>query len=326
MAEEYLRVQLGLPKSDGAVILKRHLDDPRAWAYAVQMWDWFAEKHPEGQIVGPNAAYLIADGSGWLGDCDKFCAAMVAAGFLASIPEGFRARGWEKWAGYYFTVKTKAKEKKAKQRAVPPPSPACPGDIPGTDPQKPASEGSCPGDPSPISSLSSFASEGVQGEAAPKRRRSGLASPFPPGQDPHPNTSAVLAALYERGLDAAPPGAGSAGRVEAAIAAATLPVAVERLAPIYANPEAKKPLTFHVDAIRGVAPPKRTHGDLGSEIHPWPSRLTPEEKAQARAELAALHPDLADAPLEVKGVPGIHPTEALEKFHARWRAVAEARP
>jgi hypothetical protein len=155
--------------------------------------------------------------------------------------------------------------------------------------------------------------------------RGRLVSPFPPGQDPHPLTTAVLAALYDRGLDAAPPGPGSADRVEAAVQSVGIPAAVERLALVYAAPEAKRPLTFHVAAIRGTKPAPRTHGDLGLEIHPWPSRLTPEEKAQARAELAALHPDLADAPLEVKGVPGIHPTEALEKFHARWRAVAEAR-
>jgi hypothetical protein len=72
-------------------------------------------------------------------------------------------------------------------------------------------------------------------------------------------------------------------------------------------------------------PPRATHGDLGSEIHPWPTRLTPEEKRQARAELAALHPDLADAPIGITGDPQTHPVEAIAEINARWRAVVEAR-
>src|SRR6266540_2891237 len=155
--------------------------------------------------------------------------------------------------------------------------------------------------------------------------RARLVSPFG-SADPHPQTTAVLAALFEPGLDAAPPGVGSAARVEAGIDAATIPVAVERLAAVYADPGAPKPLTYHVDAIRGASAPKRTHGDLGAELRPWPSRLTDAEKRQARAELPAIHPDLADAPIRILGIPGVHPVDAIAALNARYRAIAEARP
>jgi hypothetical protein len=155
--------------------------------------------------------------------------------------------------------------------------------------------------------------------------RAALVSPFPLGQDPHPLTTAVLAALYDRGLDAAPPGSGSADRVEAAVQSVGIPAAVERLALVYAAPEAKRPLTFHVAAIRGTKPAPRTHGDLGAELRPWPTLLTDDERRRARAELAALHPDLADAPIGITGDPSQHPVEAIREFNDRWRAVAEAR-
>jgi hypothetical protein len=253
----YLRVALGLPRSDGAAVLKRRLEVDRAWSFALSLWDWFAEKHPEGEIAGPECAYLIAEGSGWTGDPDKFCAAMVAAGYLASVPEGFRVRGWAEWAGYHFNVRAKAKAKKKAQRARQ--SPERPGDVPGTGEgqgtENKPSGGDCPGDPSPISSLSSVSSEGVQGETAPKRRRSGLASPFPPGQDPNPNTSAVLAALFDLGiLRASPPSAKSERRVEAVIASVGPDVAVERLRVVYADPTSAGPLTYHLDAIQGLTP------------------------------------------------------------------------
>jgi hypothetical protein len=160
---------------------------------------------------------------------------------------------------------------------------------------------------------------------APRAR---LVSPFPEGRDPNPLTTAVLAALFDRGIDAAPPGAGSAPRVEAAIAAATLPVAVERLAPILANPEAKRPLTFHVDAIRGERPKPRTTGDLGCDLRPWHARLTPEERQEAQAQLhalAAVDPELDLAPLGIVGNPESPAYGALVDLNERWRAIAEAR-
>src|SRR5512142_904520 len=108
----WLKVAAGLPDSDSARVLQRRLEVDRAWSYALSTWDWFVRKHPEGQLVGPDAAYLIAQGAGWTGDADKFCAAMVAAGYLAPIPEGFRVRGWSEWAGYHLDVRAKDKAKK----------------------------------------------------------------------------------------------------------------------------------------------------------------------------------------------------------------------
>jgi hypothetical protein len=261
----YLRVALGLPRSDGAAVLKRRLEVDRAWSFALSLWDWFAEKHPEGEVAGPECAYLIAEGSGWTGDPDKFCAAMVAAGYLASVPEGFRVRGWAEWAGYHFNVRAKAKAKKKAQRARQ--SPERPGDVPGTgggqNTEKGTSDGDSPRDPSPISDLSSVSSEGVQGEAAP-RRRSGLASPFPPGQDPSPNITAVLAALFDHGvIDAAPPSARAEGRVEAVIGKVGVTLAVDRLRTVYADPKAPRPLTYHLDAIQGLKPKPAKGDDRG---------------------------------------------------------------
>jgi hypothetical protein len=158
--------------------------------------------------------------------------------------------------------------------------------------------------------------------------RACLVSPFPPGQDPHPLTTAVLAALYERGLDAAPPGAGSVGRVEAAIAAATLPLAIDRLAAVYADPNAKRPLTFHVEAIRGAKRQAATHGDLGAELSRWQDRLTEGDLPAARAEwreAVKADPEFADAPLGILGVSTSPAYEAIRAFNEKWRTIAEAR-
>lgn len=168
---------------------------------------------------------------------------------------------------------------------------------------------------------------GAAGPAAPVARpRARLVSGLG-ASDPHPLTTSVLAALYDRGLDVAPPGPKSEDRVEAAIRdAGSVPAAVERLAAIYADPAAKKPITYHVDAIRGVRSPRQTRGDLGADLEPWPTRLTPEERAQARAELVAIAgPDFEAAPLQASGDPSIHPVEAIRAFQERWRAIAEAR-
>lgn len=132
-------------------------------------------------------------------------------------------------------------------------------------------------------------------------------------------TSAVLAALWDRNLDAAPPGAASADRVEAAIKAAGVPSAVERLAGIYANAGAKKPLTFHVAAIRGEARPRNT-GDLGCDLIPWYQRLTDDEVRAYRQERRAIAPDLDDAPVGITG-----PEHELADLNAKWRTVAEER-
>ena len=165
MAQElYFRVKVGLRDSDAAGILARRLEDPRAYTYVPDLWDWFVQKHPEGQIVGPDAAWLIARGCGWQGDADRLCAAMVAAGFLALIPEGFRVKGWKEWAGFHLEVRAAEKAKKRAQRA---PSPECPKVVPGTSRgqthEKAASEGPCPGDPSLVSSLSSVSEGGAGG-------------------------------------------------------------------------------------------------------------------------------------------------------------------
>jgi hypothetical protein len=153
----------------------------------------------------------------------------------------------------------------------------------------------------------------------PNRPR--LVSPFAAGADPYPQTTAVLAALFDRGRDAAPPGAGSAARVEAAIKFATIPVAVDRLAAVYANPDAKKPLTYHVDAIRGDRPKRSTNiGDLGCEVIPWWQRLTDEQARAYVNERTLIDPDLDGAPI---GVPGEN--DQCADLNAKWRAVAEGR-
>jgi hypothetical protein len=148
--------------------------------------------------------------------------------------------------------------------------------------------------------------------------RARLVSPFG-AADPHPLTTAALAALYDRGLDAAPPGSNSADRVEAAIKASGLEAAVERLAAVYSDPSAKRPLTYHVDAIRGAKLPR------APDDRRWQDRLTPDEFHRAHAELRALHPDLADAPLGCIGDPLIHPVDAIAAVNEKYRAIAEAR-
>lgn len=153
----------------------------------------------------------------------------------------------------------------------------------------------------------------------PTRARARLVSPFGEA-DPHPLTSAVLAGLFALGLDAAPPAAASADRVEAAVKAVGVETATERVAERL-RAGAEKPLTFHVEAIRGQKPKRRTHGDLGAELSPWQARLTPEERDAWRQEAVAIcGPDCADAPVGVVGAHG-----ELTELNDRYRAIAEAR-
>lgn len=82
----------------------------------------------------------------------------------------------------------------------------------------------------------------------PTHARARLVSPFGEA-DPYPKTTAVLNALFERGIDTAPPSAVSASRVEAAIVAVGVEAAAGRAGEAIAA-TGKKPLTFHVEAIR----------------------------------------------------------------------------
>jgi hypothetical protein len=146
-----------------------------------------------------------------------------------------------------------------------------------------------------------------------------LASPHPAGRDPHPQTTAVLAALFARSLDAAPPAADSAPRVEAAIASVGVETASERLAAILANPAAERPLTYHVEAIRGTKP-KRAVGDLGCETTPWPLRLTDDEARAYREERDQIAPNLTDAPIGIVG-----PNNELRGLNSKYRSAVEGR-
>lgn len=333
----WFKVASDLMRHKKSQALARRLDDERAWAYVVQMWAWFCEQAGNGEQTGPDAAYQIARGAGWRGDTDEFCRHMVAAGFLDVVCEGFKVHDWEEWAGAHVEYQKKDADRKAKKRAeeaakkakkkaastghTTGQSSSPPSDIPQTSTGQNPDRGV---DTSPFSDLKSpVVVEGVQGEAA---RRARLVSPFPAGQDPHPQTTAVLAALFERGIDAAGPSSRQAARVEAAIATVGLEAAVERLAGVLADPGAQRPLTYHVDAIRGTKARPPTHGDLGAELRPWTSRLTPEERREATEALHALHPEYADAPLGITGDPSHGEAfRALQELNAKWRAVAEAR-
>jgi hypothetical protein len=313
----WLKVAAGLPDSDSARVLGRRLEVDRAWSFALSTWDWFVRKHPEGELVGPDAAYLIAQGAGWQGDADKFCAAMVAAGYLAPIPEGFRVRGWSEWAGYHLEVRSKDKTKKKNKRGQ---SKGSPRDVPGTGvgqvAEKKAPEGVCPGDPSLLSTLGSgvSGSEGVQGEESEAK---------------WPLIAACLMALWERKRDARwPAERRTADQLERLISTLPLPEAIERLdASLEADP-GHPWLGWHLDALK----PKRkasTRGDLGAEAIPWNQRLSVTDHRAATEELhalAVLDPDLECAPLGIPGNPASPAYEAIQKINAKWRAIAEARP
>ena len=281
MAEPlWFRVKAGLPNGDEARILERHLQVERAWSFAISLWDYFVIEHPSGELTGPEASYLIARRCGWTGDHDKFCAAMVAAGFLAALPDGFRVRGWRDWAGYHLEVRAKETAKKKAQRNRPP---TVPVDVPGTSQgqggEKTALGGDVPGDTSLISvSVSQVSKGGVGG----KKRRGIAAADTSAAR--WPLTAAVLAALWDRDIDAAwPAREDAADRVEAAIAAVPLPVAVDRLAA--ALPAAdKKWLGWHVETIRGAAKAGRGPQPVTQSEADWSKSL--EDVAREREEAA----------------------------------------
>lgn len=148
-----------------------------------------------------------------------------------------------------------------------------------------------------------------------------------PAEAKWPLIAAALAALWERKVDALwPAEADTCDRLERAITAVTLPVAIDCLAASLAADPAHPWLGWHIEALKPK--PKRTHGDLGAELRPWPSRLTDEDRPKAWAEwqeIQRLDPDFADAPLGITGVESSPAYEAICAFNAKWRAIAEAR-
>ncbi len=153
----------------------------------------------------------------------------------------------------------------------------------------------------------------------PTRARATLVSPFPPGRDPAPNVTTVLAELHARGIvDAAPPSARSEATVEAVIASVGVDVAVQRLAAVLADPNAKRPLTYHVDAIRSQPKPKPS-GDLGCDNDPWHWHLTPELERAYREKRHAVAPELDDAPIGIVG-----PERELAALNDEFKALVEA--
>lgn len=257
MAEPlWFKVAAGFTRGDEAKALERRLGDPRAWSYAVQMWEWFVEIHPEGEVHGPDAAFLLARGSGWAGDVDEFCRHMVAVGLLEQVPEGFRVHNWKKWAGFHIQKQVRDADRKRKSRG---PSTGRHADVTrtgaGYGQETGGVERPCHADPSLLSCVSAFASEG--GAGGNVRRRVGIGGGLPadtaPGRpEEYPLTAAVLAALWERKVDALWPVKPEVARqVERAIDAAGIAAAVDRLVISFAAPDAKPWLSFHLDALKG---------------------------------------------------------------------------
>ena len=135
--------------------------------------------------------------------------------------------------------------------------------------------------------------------------------------DPHPEITAVLAGLFDRGLDAAPPSDKQADRVKAAIVAAGIPVAIERLAAVYADPEAKKPLTYHVEAIRGAGARSSAKPSGPPPLDAaWLGNVPESERGRAEAAWAELA-----ARVKRSAYPDALPDlwlQAREQFQATW--------
>lgn len=250
----WFRVEVGLPGSDGARVLERRLGVERAWSFTFSMWDWFIQKHPEGQITGPDAAYLIARGAGWMADPDAFCAAMIAAGYLAEVTEGYRVKGWKEWAGYHFEVRAKSLTRKKRSRA---------GHQRDVTVTSQGHEGGHACDPSLLSVSESLASRGGVGE---RRKR---ASPLPRKTDrlasTLPATTELLRALDAGGFEADYPATETREAVEAAVNRVTVPVAAKRVLDAVGRIRAagdtpKRWLGWHLDAIEGARAPPAGRG------------------------------------------------------------------
>lgn len=112
----WFKVSVDLPRHKKSVILASRLGIQRAWTHVVELWAWIAEFEATGEIVGPDAAVLVAQGAGWGGDPEVFCRAMVAAGFLDATAEGFRIHDWSEWAGAHIEKKAKDATRKKNSR------------------------------------------------------------------------------------------------------------------------------------------------------------------------------------------------------------------
>lgn len=292
----WFKVAADLMRHKKSVALAGRLHDPRAWAYVVQMWAWFCEQAGHGEQIGPDAPYLIAQGSGWLGDPDEFCRHLVAVGFLETVPEGFRVHNWEKWAGAHVEYQRKDAARKREDRRTSGQSEPCPQDILGT------SRGQKVGRPSErpqecLSTLSSVSVASEGGAGGNERRADGTfpsterLSPLPRKRAPGlpaewPQTAAVLGVLWERGWSDAewPKSRGAAKQVESAIGAVGITVAVERLLSMrtarQAQGEEPKPwLGWHLDAIQPKAERQRAPQGVSA---PQEFTKTLEEVAQER--------------------------------------------
>lgn len=125
----WFKVSPELLRHSKTQLLCHLIDDPRAWAYVVQMWAWFVEHEGSGRVSGQYATVQIARGCGWMGDPDVFCQHLVACGFLDRDGEGLAVHDWEEWAGFHILSRARAAEKKRGQRKRPAPVPLS---VPGT--------------------------------------------------------------------------------------------------------------------------------------------------------------------------------------------------
>jgi hypothetical protein len=241
----WFKVSADLMRHKKSTALAGRLHDDRAWAYVVQMWAWFCEQAGNGEQTGPDAAFQIARGAGWVGDPDEFVRHVVAVGFLETIPEGFRVHNWAKWAGAHVEYQKRDAERKRVSRGG---SEEAPLDTHTT------SSGQSMDGPqdclSTLSSCSSVSEGGTGGTRKPTRSEKRSAK--------FPAVAAVLRAVRAGGWQAQWPK--SPEPVEAAATAVGAEEAARRLLAAVATERAAgrepKPwLGWHLDTIRGGAPP-----------------------------------------------------------------------
>jgi hypothetical protein len=217
-------------------------------------------------------------------------------------------------------------------------APAAQGAAQGTQRESAPRSGAIPPSPSPpIPPIPPIGSRARESEAAPTPesfRGSGPVSVVGAthaGDGRYPLTASLLDAVRARGFVMEWPRTdATTARLERAIADVGVPTATERVWSVIVADQtlrvAPKPFAgWYVDTVRGDRRTEERKRPRGIYADRWQDRLTREERAQACAELAALHPDLALAPLGCTGDPAIHPVDQIAALNERWRAVAEGR-
>lgn len=119
----WIQVDAHLKSHRKAVELAAMINDPRAWAYLVDLWSWASQSEPSGVIRGPAARMVIEHVVGWRGETGQLTDALIACHWLDEVSDGLAFHDWNEHQGAHIQKAAEDTERKRKWRKDKVPSP-----------------------------------------------------------------------------------------------------------------------------------------------------------------------------------------------------------